>query len=997
MNDAIIAQRREIVKQLIQAGAYDPALWDIGRSISETIKGAVSGVVEGIVERLKSVLRDIFSYPLSAIRSAISYIWEKISHLPGAIYSYFRNILEHISNAITWLKDRIVSSIDLLRSAFISAISGLATRIEGFIDKIRSVLGNIVSTIASSFSRLISYISSGLRELGSHIWNSIRTLGSNIYNTLYNIWSRIESFYGRIFSTLRDTIIEVSRSLWERIREGFAPVIFVLKKVWDTIKQIPTIIANGIRTIVDFYLQLPRKIIDVFRRIIGIAPTIFTTVVRSVEQGFMYFALGLGELLGMQMKAYGIPLMALFGSTGVTIAEGILIPALEMFGGVTPPVGPLRDIMSASAAIGLRLASVLRSIFELPPPVTFEKAFLAHARFVSLCFFFSMLPAMARFFEEIVDLISGISILGTGLGKGGGGGELGLSMLFRQFYWAIGLGWVSWLTLSPIITATVGDPLRQYYQAKYRTRNPTRGLLDEALRLKVIDWEKYYYWMAILGYHDELIQASYHTAWRYPTISMLIDMVDYGIIKWDELPTYVEKLGYPPEWTSALTYFLQRRLLDEYARKYRSRVIKRFARGRITYDEAFDLLVKSGMSEARAAWALEAARWELEEEIIDLHIKTIQEKFLDRTIDEDTARDLLSNYIVDPDLINAYINYWIAKRDPRLRVPPYETLRMKRLRLQTKVRSLEAQINSLIAQRKQHYDVYLARLRYYDQLIESIRERYEAMKNYIIKRLDAEFEYWKTKTVGVLRARVDYLKRRLDIRIKSKKDALERYITLRKGELEQRIRLQVEEIKDSFTELRLNLEKLKPKIPKEFLELYREVIELITKCEYYFDPELIDKTLDRIAELFFVTGIEVSKTIRKLIDRIEDRMVKIEVMVAMEELRLEERRARVEELITREQEEISAKIDMLTQIAAVAIPAREARYRAIKEARIEYLDKLVEDKVATYLARRRVIEEQMELTLKRYDARIEKLGIALELARNELEAVEELIKRYYPA
>jgi len=77
--------------------------------------------------------------------------------------------------------------------------------------------------------------------------------------------------------------------------------------------------------------------------------------------------------------------------------------------------------------------------------------------------------------------------------------------IYGAYIWSLGLGWLSWVALSPFLGEAVAEPLREHYRRKFRTVKPTRTMIEDYLRTKLIDRAKASAELARLGYSDQWI------------------------------------------------------------------------------------------------------------------------------------------------------------------------------------------------------------------------------------------------------------------------------------------------------------------------------------------------------------------------------------------------------------------------------------------------------------------------------------------------------------
>ena len=49
---------------------------------------------------------------------------------------------------------------------------------------------------------------------------------------------------------------------------------------------------------------------------------------------------------------------------------------------------------------------------------------------------------------------------------------------YGAYIWSLGLGWLSWVALSPFLSEAIAEPLRRLYRKEFRNRRITRSLIE---------------------------------------------------------------------------------------------------------------------------------------------------------------------------------------------------------------------------------------------------------------------------------------------------------------------------------------------------------------------------------------------------------------------------------------------------------------------------------------------------------------------------------------
>jgi len=567
--------------------------------------------------------------------------------------------------------------------------------------------------------------------------------------------------------------------------------------------------------------------------------------------------------------------------------------------------------------VGDWIVEMFKSAILYEPPLTAEKAWMAAKKYAGIAFFFGVIDAVTTFIDKVIWSLLRTKILGTGLGGEGVGVAGEFTRIVTAIYWSLGLGWLTWITFGGIFRTYIADPISRDLREKLKLEEPTLSQLQSWLRQDIVSRETFDVWVSKLGWSEEFKEYLYDDSFRWLEWSYIEDLVDFGVIGEDEISAHLRRLGFHPTIIALVEEVMRRRLLREWTSKYRSVILKRRREGRITHEDALKALMSAGMSENRALWALKASELELEDEIIDYEIKAIEEAFMDGRIDEATLRDRLADYIVDADLIDAKVNYLIAKREPRIRPVPLEKLEARKSRLETRVKSLRAQIDRLLDYKENTRRVYEARMNVIKYRIDSEMKEYEARVSELKTSLTAEFEAYRERTMAELQARIEYLRRINEIKVKAKEETLRAYETAETAKLQIKLMELYEELAKCVTdecraEIEAKIEALSAMANVRIDEREQRVAILIERENAVTEAKI--ELLQRMAQV----RVEARKAV---LDRVlEERLAKLErelmEKIGLYQQRLEVLKAEYERVMTDYEhriKELQIKLDEATE------------------------------------------------------------------------------------
>jgi len=312
----------------------------------------------------------------------------------------------------------------------------------------------------------------------------------------------------------------------------------------------------------------------------------------------------------------------------------------------------------------------LLNMFYPKGPVSAEQARLNAIEFFTLVGDLNLIAS-------IFDIIGDIQILGTKLpGRA-------IARLITNISWTFGLGWMTWVVMSPVLRASIAEQIRELYE--------------------------------------------------------------YGIDNIDEYEEELKDAGYSDDKIQKLKDLMKKMVWRDEIRRWITDMAAAYVKGYITDDELMRAIELGYYTNEERQFRYWEERTRRETKIIDLRIDEIERAFKSGEIDENEARARLSEYIVEPRLIEAYIALWKQYRKPEELIDPLEEAQYRLERLKIRIEGLEKQIMHLEVVKQQQLDVY-------DAEIEELRARLEAR----IAAAKEEFAAYANKTISEIQARILY-------------------------------------------------------------------------------------------------------------------------------------------------------------------------------------------------------------------------------------------------
>jgi len=142
------------------------------------------------------------------------------------------------------------------------------------------------------------------------------------------------------------------------------------------------------------------------------------------------------------------------------------------------------------------LAKGFQDTVTVSPPVTYEKALKAQAKYLSLA--------------------AGVQYSGLILGTLAEAGSLGIirtpQKIIDSLYWLFGLGFLGWQLMAPAMRYSILEPLEEYYKRYYRPKQLTESEARDAFELGLRDEKWYVEYLRKQGYSEELIELKVQVA-----------------------------------------------------------------------------------------------------------------------------------------------------------------------------------------------------------------------------------------------------------------------------------------------------------------------------------------------------------------------------------------------------------------------------------------------------------------------------------------------------
>lgn len=164
----------------------------------------------------------------------------------------------------------------------------------------------------------------------------------------------------------------------------------------------------------------------------------------------------------------------------------------------------------------------------------------------------------------------------------------------KNIYWNLGLGFLTWQTMAPILQASILEPLQRDVQAQWRGQRFTLNQTEDLFALGRINRDQVQSALAELGWRDEDIEHVIALAYQKLSRSDVIDLWHKNKFTDDEAAIRLRGLGYSPDDVQLI---LAKEIKDDVADDRAESVSvlsQAFAEGLISQDDFIEHMSRQG-------------------------------------------------------------------------------------------------------------------------------------------------------------------------------------------------------------------------------------------------------------------------------------------------------------------------------------------------------------------------------------------------------------------
>jgi len=507
--------------------------------------------------------------------------------------------------------------------------------------------------IESSAKAAVSIVSTWVNNAAAWLWSRITEVGGWLWERFQEIGAGLSKLLSDAGTTLLKTLSDLAGSLgsgivgfftWvgdqlSRVGQWITGTVFgwidgSLRWLTDTFRWLQGVITNTGQWIVDelsgFLEDVPAMLGNIGDFVYGAVMDAGDWIVDQVGVAFDGASIAIGETI----KSVFSPILDPFGSF------------LRIFSGIATEFDPTKLISEATYNLS-QLMRVVSTAFQAKSPRTPEEAFRLTWDTINETTTIFMAQATSLTIAEALSLgqldISPQAFLHTP--------QLDAAYrLVGELY-------------SVMAEASLVIPLKQYYMRAFTPMiPPTEDLIRFVVR-EVIPPTKFYEYMPLTGFSDEIAEWYWEAHWILPPLTILYDAYHRGVISREELDKYVVLHDYKPEPRPGIAKSDQE-IVRSVIKTLIPRVDLRYAWeiGRLTDEELVEWYERLGYEEDSELMADIQKVRAMTEEIGKVRTEWIYD-YVEGFIEEDTLRANLASLGHSALRQDYYVEYGRKKRD----------------------------------------------------------------------------------------------------------------------------------------------------------------------------------------------------------------------------------------------------------------------------------------------------------------------------------------------
>jgi hypothetical protein len=227
-----------------------------------------------------------------------------------------------------------------------------------------------------------------------------------------------------------------------------------------------------------------------------------------------------------------------------------------------------------------------------------------------------------------------------------------------SLYWGLGLGFLGWQTLAPLLSSGLQPNLERYYNRLYRPTRFTPAQVTDLFALG--DWsaDKVRTYLQDQGWRDEDIETYLRLSYRSLGEGVLWDLFDKGQISKAEMDKRLRGLGYNPADIPLVHLSHEKDDVAEAGRFLISTVKSALRDGRMGEEEFRQILTDMKYAVREIDLIIEEINLDRQQQARDVTLSNVRTLYSNRVIGRDEAVKYLTDIDYSPDLAGKLVQAW---------------------------------------------------------------------------------------------------------------------------------------------------------------------------------------------------------------------------------------------------------------------------------------------------------------------------------------------------
>ncbi len=267
----------------------------------------------------------------------------------------------------------------------------------------------------------------------------------------------------------------------------------------------------------------------------------------------------------------------------------------------------------------------------------------------------------------MIALNAGGGIADTILETATAGQVEGAGRLLQSMYWSLGLGFLGWQTLAPLLESGLQPGLERYYRRLYRPNRFSAGELRDLYALHRISLADLKTEAATLGWRDADIEQWVALAFRNLSESDVWALYQSGDLSQDQVTVRLTSLGYSATDVPLLFKANPKKDVKETAEITRSTARAAFRDGLLSEAELQEALLSLDLSKREANLIVAIERRNVAEAEQRLSVAQVKAAWQENVLADTEAKFWLSKAEIPADQQAILIATWRAEMEPAFR------------------------------------------------------------------------------------------------------------------------------------------------------------------------------------------------------------------------------------------------------------------------------------------------------------------------------------------